>query len=179
MDNFIKIYNELNTNLQRIVAETILRMEKNHKVHLDRKKWKLRPIVKFYAAKAGVTYEQIMGSTGIEDNFFKDILKSDRMNIKNNLAVQNIIEFLNIPVDKSGNPYIAKKDIEELYGKEDEDFPEKQYRFRDEYYDYIMEFQSNSVYDNFECLSEANKAAVLYLVDALYKNEICPELFEN
>lgn len=115
-------------------------------------------------------------SVSIEDTY-KSIKRRNLVNEKDNPVIKLIAKLLKIPSDENGNFYIEFDIPKNLQiGNISK---RKVYPFTSEYYSYLAEFQTNSIYSNFMCMNKENQQAILYLTKALYYNLQYPELFIN
>ncbi len=177
---FKSFYDKLPENLQTIITETIIRMEKTHKKKSTRKIFNIKHIINFYLKQNNMTTKELLelcyeADECFSEDTYKSILKRNLANIQDNQTFKLVSKILKIPFDERGNVYI-EYDI----SKEPQTgniCTRKVYPFSREYYPYLTEFQRNSIYDNFKCLSTQNQKAILYLTHALFYNQISPELF--
>lgn len=180
VNEFKSVYLKLPENYKNIITGTILRMDKEHNSPPTHKIFNIKTLIKFYLSKNEMTENDLLDECykldkDFSEETYKSILKRNLVNVQDNKTIKLVTKILNIPSDKQGNLYI-EYDIPQEFkiGNIDK---QKVYPFTSDYYSYISEFQSNSVYDNFSCLPYKNQQAILYLTKALYYNQTSPELF--
>lgn len=162
---FKSVYHKLPKNYQNIISNTIAQMDKKHRRKPTGKKIKIKKVIDFYRRENNMSQKDLLEECKKDVTFSEDTYKSIlRRNLVklDNYTIKLVSKILGIPDDFS----VKHKSTEH-----------KSYSFTDDYYYYLMEFQMNSVYDNFQCLSKNNQRAILYLANALYYNQIHPELF--
>ena len=177
---FKSFYDKLPENLQTIITETIIRMEKTHKKKSTRKIFDIKHIINFYLKQNNMTTKELLelcyeADECFSEDTYKSILKRNLANIQDNQTFKLVSKILKIPSDERGNVYIEYDIPKEEHGANI--CTHKVYSFSREFYPYLSEFQNNSVYDNFNCLKTKDQKAILYLTQALYYNQTSPELF--
>lgn len=180
IQRFKEFYSKLPENYQSIVSTAILEMEKEHKIEATKKQISIKDVIGFYLKKNKMTqYKLLQLCREIDSGFSEDTYKSMRRrnlaNIKDNATFKTVAEVLNIPLDDNGTPYV-EYDIPD--GSQTGGISKHRvYPFTSDYYSYVLEFQTNTVFQNFECLSAENRHAAAVLAESLYYNLYCPELF--
>lgn len=182
LNDFKEYYSKLPENLQNIMQRTIHMMSKNHKILPPKKRINVKEVVDYYRKKKEWSVNHLLALCAencnedekeISSDTYYSIMKRNVVNIKNNKLLKKIIEVLDIPTDNSGNILFIEHDYLSPITKTTHKSP----AFTHEYYEYLVEFQNNSVYYNFECLDEKNKRAMTYLAKSLYYNQTCSERF--
>ncbi|MCI6616729.1 hypothetical protein [Ruminococcus sp.] len=178
LTKFINFYLKLPENLQTIITGTILRMSKEHKDKLPKKRINVPLIIDYYRKKKNWTIERLMEECVKKDECFsretyKSIMRRNIVKIKENLTIKDLIDVLEIPTDEDGNIIFNENNYPTPTGLTPITFE----KYTDEYKDYIFEFNQASVYHNFNCLNEDNQKAIIYLTRSLYYNQFAPEQF--
>lgn len=143
---FKSFYDKLPENLQTIITETIIRMEKTHKKKSTRKIFNIKHIINFYLKQNNMTTKELLelcyeADECFSEDTYKSILKRNLANIQDNQTFKLVSKILKIPFDERGNVYI-EYDI----SKEPQTgniCTRKVYPFSREYYPYLTEFQRN------------------------------------
>ena len=183
-EEFKKSFDKLSSGYKKIIAQTIRKMDKTHKLKKPKKIIRVKAIVDYYRKQQGLKQRELIDKLSQIDSVFSEdtymsILKRNLANVKDNATMKLIVQVLGIPTDSNGIPYILRKLPDTGKSSIIDKTEYKQYYYTQETSNYMLEFQIDDVYNAFKKLNENNKKAVLYLVHSLNNYTIAPDVFEN
>ena len=204
-NEFKEAYFRLQKNLQNIINETIRRMSKIHHKEYPKKYLDIPKIIKYYRKKRNLTVEELLSlcseaGYNISENTYKSIMKRNVVRVRNNETLKALVDVLKIPTNESGSVLYIERFCREIVSADQIKKQKKtvklakqdkhikwtiknkklhQILFTSAGSDYILEFQNNSVFSNFNCLDHQNQRAIIFLIKSLYDNQMTPERFMN